>query len=191
MRGVAGSILWAPVAACLLLCLPVAGCRGSDSAQPAAAAPQKPAPQTKMNAAREELEQIPPPAKGRYLSVHTTEGWSNPFLIVGSRTLTLRIYYPDAVANGTLPGGMLPNAMLRPAGARKRELDLRLADLPEALSSLPAESWGYGRVVAIEEDPTTLRPDRVQMRRNVETAIQMLNDLGVVVNEWPQGGSLR
>jgi hypothetical protein len=29
------------------------------------------------------------------------------------------------------------------------------------------------------------------MRRNVEAAIQMLNDLGVVVYEWSNGGVLR
>jgi hypothetical protein len=144
-----------------------------------------------MASAREDLEQIPPPSKSRYLSVRTAEAWSNPFLIVGRKNVALRIYYPDAVANGTLPGQALPNTMLRPAGARKREIDLRLGDVPEALSALPAESWSYGRVIAVEEDPSTPRADRPQMRRNVEAAIQMLNDLGLVVDEWPNGGSLR
>jgi hypothetical protein len=102
--------------------------------------------------------------------------------------VTLRIYYPDPVAAGALPGGALPNTMLRPSGARKRELVLRLSDLPEALAALPEESWGYGRVIAVEEDPSTLHPDRPQMRRNVEVAIEMLNDLGVVVYEWSNGG---
>ena len=90
-----------------------------------------------MSSARDELAEVPLPSKSRYLAIHTIDGWSNPFLIVGKKTVMLRIYYPDAVTNGTLPGAALPNTMLRPAGARKRELDLRLADLPEALGALP------------------------------------------------------
>lgn len=177
-------------------CLGLAGCnssQGAPGAGPAAStsAPLKPAGPAKINSARDQLDEIPLPSKSRYLAIHTVESWSNPFVVVGRKTVMLRIYYPDAAANGTLPGNMLPNTMLRPAGARKRELDLRLADLPEALAALPAESWVYGRVVAVEEDPSTPRPDRVQMRRNIEVTIQMLNDLGVVVNEWPVGGGLR
>ena len=144
-----------------------------------------------MDSARQELDEIPPPSKSRYLAIHTIDSWSNPFLIVGKKNVVLRIYYPDPVANGTLSGSALPNTMLRPSGARKRELDLRMSDLPEALAALPQESWGYGRVIAVEEDPATMRPDRPQMRRNVEAAIQMLNDLGVVVYEWSNGGVLR
>jgi hypothetical protein len=144
-----------------------------------------------MDSARQQLDQIPPPSKSRYLAIHTIDNWSNPFLIVGRKNVVLRIYYPDPVANGTLSGSALPNTMLRPSGARKRELDLRMSDLPEALAALPEESWGYGRVIAVEEDPSTPRPDRPQMRRNVEAAIQMLNDLGVVVYEWSNGGVLR
>ena len=37
----------------------------------------------KVDAARAELEQIPPPAKSRYMAIHTVESWNNPFLIVG------------------------------------------------------------------------------------------------------------
>lgn len=164
---------------------------GAPTAAAAPAAPSRPAQASRMNSAREQLDEIPPPSKSRYLAIHTIESWSNPFLIVGKKNVTLRIYYPDPVLSGTLPGNALPNTMLRPSGARKRELDLRLSDLPEALAALPQESWGYGRVIAVEEDPSTLRPDRPQMRRNVEAAIQMLNDLGIVVNEWSNGGALR
>jgi hypothetical protein len=80
---------------------------------------------------------------------------------------------------------MLPGNLLQPANARKRVLDLRFSDLPEALASVPQESWPYGRVVALEEDPNEVRGDRIQIRRNVESTIEMLNNLGVVVYEWP------
>ena len=187
------SRLCAPALLCALLlavgCNPAPGPRPDSSASGTAqVTPGRAGGAQSINTAREELDQIPPPSKSRYLAIHSIDGWSNPFLIVGKKNVTLRIYYPDPVANGTLSGGALPNTMLRPSGARKRELDLRMADLPEALAALPSESWGYGRVIAVEEDPATLRPDRPQMRRNVEAAIQMLNDLGLVVDEWPVGG---
>jgi len=74
--------------------------------------------------------------------------------------------------------------LLRPAKARRQEIDVRLDDLPQALSSLSPDVWPYGRVVAIEESPTAPKTERVTIRRNVESAIQILNDLGVVVDEW-------
>ena len=58
-------------------------------------------------------------------------------------------------------------------------------ELPEALLALPAGAWRYGRVVAIAESPLADRKKRASVRRNVEAAIQQLNDLGVVVEEWP------
>jgi hypothetical protein len=135
---------------------------------------------------RQQLDQIPPPAKSRYMAIHTRESWSNPFLIVGKKTVTLRMMNPEPPQSAIAPGGML-----HPAGARKQELVLRLSELPEALVALPQEAWPYGRVIAIEEDPVAPRPDRIQVRRNVETTIQVLNDLGVVVYEWPGSGALR
>jgi len=40
-------------------------------------------------------------------------------------------------------------------------------------------------VVAIEESPLAEKRARPQIRRQIEAAIQQLNDLGVVVDEWP------
>jgi hypothetical protein len=56
--------------------------------------------------------------------------------------------------------------------------------LPEALTALPAETWPYGRVIAVEEDPNAPRQDGPAVRRNVEATMQALSDLGVVVYEW-------
>jgi len=75
--------------------------------------------------------------------------------------------------------------MLRPAAARRQELQLRPADLVPALLALPRAAWPYGRVIAIAESPAASRKDRPKVRRNVEAAIQQLNDLGIVVEEWP------
>ena len=75
--------------------------------------------------------------------------------------------------------------MLRPEAARRQELQIRPADLAKALIALPDGTWRYGRVVAIAETPDAGRKDRPAIRRNMEAAIQKLNDMGVVVEEWP------
>ncbi|MBT9331942.1 hypothetical protein [Paracidobacterium acidisoli] len=160
---------------------------GGNSSATAAPAPQPKVSTTSViDQDRQDLDQIPPPAKSRYMGIHTLQSWNNPFLIVSRSNVTLRVIYPE-------PGGsdITPDNLLRPAGARKRELTLRLSDLPEALSALPENMWPYGRVIAIEEDPAASRADRPQVRRNVEAAMQMLNDLGVVAYEWPGSGPLR
>jgi hypothetical protein len=137
------------------------------------------AAQSKMDADRQELEQIPPPSKSRYLSVRTRDAYANPFLVVHPQTVTLTIVYRDQDPQAFSAGGTL-----RPAKARKQEVDVRIEDLPQAISSLSPDVWPYGRVVAIEESPTAPRAERVAIRRNVEATIQILNDLGVVVDEW-------
>jgi hypothetical protein len=174
------------LAATLALAALASGCRpGQPGAQSAKPNPQqvKAAQQAARQAQasdRELLEQIPPPAKSRYMAIHSKTSWENPFLVVSAKTVSLRIMYPAPPQSNLIPGNLL-----QPANARKRILDLRLADLPEALASLPEDSWPYGRVVALEEDPNEARADRIQIRRNVEAAIQTLSDLGVVVYEWP------
>ena len=177
----------------LILCL-AAGISGCSSGNRNAAAPAEPKPTAQQAKAaiaerdteRQQLEQIPPPAKNRYMAIHTKENWGNPFLIVGKKTVTLRVMNPEAPQSEAVPGNLL-----HPPNARKRELELRLSDLPEALAAIPENSWPYGRVVAVEEDAVQARADRIQVRRNVETTIQVLNDLGIVVYEWPGGGMLR
>ncbi len=185
-------------AACLTLSgmLLLAGCTEHASEADKAAAAQEAAQKQQLadeaaaarkgiQAAEGQLAELPPPSKGRYLQVHSADAWSNPFLVVGRRTITLRVVAPAPGA--TLPNGVLPGQKLRSSGPKKSELTLRLIDLPEALAALKEESWEYGRVVAVEEDPATPRKERPQMRRNLEAVIAMLNDLDVVVDEWPYG----
>jgi Asp-tRNA(Asn)/Glu-tRNA(Gln) amidotransferase A subunit family amidase len=62
---------------------------------------------------------------------------------------------------------------------------LRLSDLDKAVVAIPSGAWRYGRVIAIAESPSAAPKDRPKVRRNVEAAIKQLNDLGVVVEEWP------
>jgi len=129
---------------------------------------------------RAQLAQIPLPTKGLYADVHDPAAWANPFLAVGADTLTLRILLPDAN-----PSTIGEGTFLRPKAARRQELQLHPADLATAVVAIPAGAWRYGRVIAVAESPAAIPKDRPKIRRNVEAAIQQLNDLGIVVEEWP------
>jgi hypothetical protein len=135
---------------------------------------------TERDAERAQLEQIPLPTKSLYIDIHDPAAWANPFLSVGAETLTLRILLPDAN-----PSPVGAGTMLRPEAARRQELQLRLSDLDKAVVAIPAGAWRYGRVIAVAESPSSAPKDRPKVRRNVEAVIRQLNDLGVVVEEWP------
>ena len=129
---------------------------------------------------RAELSRIPLPTKSLYIDVHEPGAWANPFLSVEANTLDLRVNLADAN-----PSQVGQGTILRPAAARRQEIQLNLADLPEAVVALPPGAWRYGRVIAVAEAPGAAPKDRPKIRRNVEAAIQQLNDLGIVVEEWP------
>jgi hypothetical protein len=138
------------------------------------------ASETELEQERAELERIPAPTKSLYIAVHDPAAWENPFLSVGPDTISLRILLPDT--NPT-PGGQ--GSVLRPEAARRQQLELRPSDLGEAVAAIPAGAWHYGRVIAIAESSSAAPKDRPKVRRNLEAAINRLNDLGVVVEEWP------
>lgn len=136
-----------------------------------------------MNADEEQLDAIPLPSKNVYTAIHTRASWQNPFLVVTKSTVSLSVLYPD-LGPAHAPG----DAFLRPVAARRQRLELRLSDLPRALTALPENVWPYGRVIAVEDDPSASRADRPQVRRNEEATMKTLNDLGVVAWEWPSSG---
>ena len=138
------------------------------------------ASETELEQERAQLEQIPLPTKSLYIDIHDPAAWKNPFLAVGPDTITLRILMPDANPS---PDGQ--GSALRPEAARRQELELRPSDLGDAMVAIPAGAWHYGRVIAVAESPSAAGKDRPKVRRNVEAAIKQLNDLGVVVEEWP------
>ena len=129
---------------------------------------------------RAALDLIPVPTKSLYVDVHDPSEWQNPFLTVRANMLDLRIILPDdeisSFGNGT---------MLRPKGARRQELQIRLSDLGKAVAAIPPGAWHYGRVIAVAESPEASPKDRPAIRRNEEAVIRELNNLGVVVEEWP------
>jgi hypothetical protein len=129
---------------------------------------------------RAALALIPLPSKSMYIDVREPAAWLNPFLSVDADTLNLRITLADAN-----PSTIGQGTMLRPQAARRQQMQLRPADLAQALVALPPAAWRYGRVIAVAESPQASPKDRPKIRRNVEALIQQLNDLGLVVDEWP------
>jgi len=135
---------------------------------------------TESDRQRTALNAIPLPTKSMYMDVHEPGAWANPFLSVNADTLNLRITLADAN-----PSTVGQGTMLRPEAARRQEIQVRPGELAQALVALPPSAWRYGRVIAVAESPLASKKDRPKVRRNVEAAIQQLNDLGIVVEEWP------
>jgi len=135
---------------------------------------------TQIDQQRAELARIPLPTKSLYVDVHEPGAWANPFLSVDAETLNLRVTMEDAN-----PSTLGQGTLLRPEAARRQELQLRPGDLVQALIALPPGAWPYGRVIAVGESPLASHKDRPKVRRNVEAVMQRLNDLGIVVEEWP------
>lgn len=172
--------------AALLIALPFAACHRSEQAvkgvaQTAVNAEKKAqATATVRDQQRAQLEQISLPTKSLYVNIHEPGAWENPFLFIGADTLTLRTLQAAAAPSPTSKG-----TMLRPEAARRQEIQLQPGDLAKAIVAIPPAAWRYGRVIAVAESPQANPKDRAKVRRNVETAIQQLNDMGVVVQEWP------
>lgn len=178
MRGLA--------AMALLLAFALAACHKEEQAVAGVAQTAVKAEQHAQAAATERdrqrgaLAHIPLPTKSLYGNVHEPGEWANPFISADADSLNLRITMADAN-----PSTVGEGSMLRPSAARRQEVQIHPADLADALIALPDGAWRYGRVVAVAESPLADRKKRVQVRRNVEAAIQRLNDLGIVVEEWP------
>ncbi len=170
----------------LLLAVTIVACRKEEQAVVGVAHSAQQAEQKAQAAATErdrqraQLAKIPLPTKSLYINVHEPSQWANPFISADADYLTLRVTMadpnPSSVGEGTF---------LRPEAARRQELQIRPAELAEALIALPPAAWRYGRVVAVAESPLADKKKRPVIRRNVEAAIQKLNDLEVVVDEWP------
>lgn len=167
----------------LLLPMALTGCSRSAAPSVAEAKAMAAEQRQEINLARQQMDLIPPPSKTRYMAVKSLSLWENPYLTVQGSMVTLHVVQADANTSALGVGGML-----RPIGARRQDLNVRVSDLPTALNAVPQNFWPYGRVIAIEEAhevPVSARP---QVRRNMEAVIKTLNDLGVVVYEWSDSG---
>jgi len=175
-----------PAVALLLVSSVMTGCRKEEQAvvtvanTAATAEHRAQAASAKQDMQRAQLAKIALPTKSRYVDVHEPGAWSNPFLSFDSQMINLRVTMTDANPSAVGQGGIT-----RPSAARRQEIQIKPQDLVEALIALPDRAWPYGRVVAIEESPLADKKARPAIRRQIEAAIQQLNDLGVIVDEWP------
>lgn len=177
-----------PAAATAFLLLSLAGCNRQaivpESGASAAPVQQQAQQRAQVELIRQQIDLIPPPSKTRYLAVRSLTTWENPYLTVQGSMVTLHVTLADANTSDLGVGGIL-----RPVGARRQDLNIRTADLPTALNAVPQTAWPYGRVVAIEEAHDVPVKARPEVRRNLETAMNLLSDLGVVVYEWNESGT--
>ncbi len=167
----------------LTAALLLTACNAGPSTPPAPGSEAATRQRQQMDQIRQELESIPPPSKTRYLAVKSLTGWENPYLTIQGNMVTLHVTVADANPSELGVGGIL-----RPVGARHQDLNVRTSDLATALNAVPQNSWPYGRVVAVEEAHDTPVSARPEVRRNMEAAMKILSDVGVVIYEWQEGG---
>ncbi|MDE3103880.1 MAG: hypothetical protein KGK08_01780 [Acidobacteriota bacterium] len=167
----------------LLIVVPVAvaltAALGCNSPVGFAAPSNAAAQQLAMTETRQHLDKIPVPLKSHYMMIKDMSSWQNPSITVQGGMLTLHVVLADANPSSLGEGGML-----RPLGARRQELNIRVNELTAALNAIPDNCWPYGRVVAVEEAHNTPEAGRPAVRKNLETVLKNLNDLDVVGYEW-------
>ena len=132
---------------------------------------------------RVELQQIPTPTKSTYMAIKSLTAWQNPYLTVQDNLIVLHVTLADANTSALGQGGML-----RPTGARRQDLTIRVGELAAALNAVPVTAWPYGRVIALEEAHNTPAKMEPEVRRTMEVVMRTLGELGVVPYEWSEGG---
>ena len=170
--------------ALLLSLVVLCGCNRSILPYPSPTGGSSASERKQLEDIRADLDQLPPPAKSRYLAVKSLSTWENPYLTVQGSMVTVHVTMADANTSTLGQGGLL-----RPVGARRQNLNVRTADLPAALNAIPNTAWPYGRVVAIEEAHDAPASAEPELRRNMESVIKILGDVGVVTYEWQDGGA--
>ena len=134
--------------------------------------------------ARQELTEIPAPLKSVYLNINEEPQWQNPYLSVEKNMIQMRIYLPDENASPIDRGGIT-----RLSSARKQVVNVRLAELPRALSSLPVGAWPYGRVVAIGREKDTPQ-NHPWFQNHLDITVRALQEMGVVADDWNHPAAL-
>jgi hypothetical protein len=176
---------WFSLALLAAAALAVSGCHGTPQIPTPAHEQAKAQQAAQRDTQREQLDMIPPPAKSRFMAIHSFESWENPYLTVQASVLELHVLQADANPTSYGVGGML-----RPTAARRQVLTISPDQLGEALSAIPQSDWPYGRVIALEEAHKVPKAAEPAVRRAMETTVAKLNDLGLVVYD-PIEGSVR
>lgn len=107
------------------------------------------------------IESIPRADPQKIPDSRNLKNWKNPYLIV-------RV---DGVALFDVPNN--EQRLLNPD------------KLVDTLSELPPNSWPYGRVVAVAENPANSDADKALLRKNRALVAGTLEDLHVLINWVP------
>ncbi|MGC8549567.1 MAG: hypothetical protein ACP5M4_07690 [Acidobacteriaceae bacterium] len=176
----------------LTACSPSSPAKSTTSQQPTPQTTPSPSAHAAALAREQQLENyaqqldaIPPPAKTRYMAVTSSSRWQNPFLTIHPDSVDLRIPAPSAPPAKRTRRSRRKHTH-RPTAPLWQTTTLTLDALPAALAALPETNWPYGRVIATEDDLSGTSSNKVQVRRNEEKVLNLLNNLGVVTYEWPQ-----
>jgi len=117
-------------------------------------------PTTPAQDATARLQAIPAADPAKYASMRS-KAWRNPYLIIRS----------DGVA------------LLDVRNSEERRL--KPEEVLDTLARLPANSWPYGRVVAIEETAASSGSDKIAIRRIKGIVAGTLEDVHVAINWMP------
>ena len=177
------SILQFALLPALLLPVMLTGCTHTSTPSQAEMRAIAAEQQEEAAQAKQQMEAIPLPTKAQYMAVKSLNLWQNPYLTVQGGMVTVHVMLADANTSDLGKGGLL-----RPMGARRRDLNVRLNELSAALNAIPQNAWPYGRVIAVEEAHEVPVKARPQVRRNMETVVNTLNNLGIVVYDWSESG---
>jgi len=120
------------ISASLLMVLAVSGCHKSTSPTAAVTPQQKNELRAEREMQREQLDMIPPPAKTRFMEVHTFDSWDNPWITVQDSMITLHVVQADENPSQVGVGGLL-----RPKGARREDVSIAPEKLAEAIAAVP------------------------------------------------------
>ena len=134
---------------------------------------------TERDQERAELEQIPLPTKSLYIDVHEPSRGPIPFSPSAPTLSLCASFWPTPTP---APSAREPCFALRPPAARSCS-----CALPTWTKPLPPFPPARGITAASSPSPNRPppRPRTAPVRRNVEAVIRQLNDLGIVVEEWP------
>ena len=105
---------------------------------------------------------IGPPIPEKYKAISNGQNWLNPFLSV-------------------CPQGVVLNVR----SLRHETRTVRIQELRKTLSSLPAQGWPYGRIVALSDCSIGIPGDEGASRQRMSDVQAVLKALRLEVSLWP------
>jgi hypothetical protein len=105
---------------------------------------------------------IGPPIAKRYQGIRDGQDWLNPFLQVCPHGVVLSV-----------------------RSVKHERQTIRIEDLRQTLRELSAQSWPYGRIVALQDCSIGIPGDEETQRQRMNDVQGVLRALGLQVSLWP------